>query len=469
MPPSAAAPSPQEIHRKLSVHSAPKSSKAGAAPVSGTESDSDSIISPEAPTTGTASIHTAPLSSIAERRDGSDSEEEDEEEEGGWKTAEMSLNHQSSKDESVIKAGYLWKKGERRKTWKKRWFVLRPAHLAFYKTAAEYQLLRLLELSDVHSCTQVNLKRHENTFGLISPVRTFYLQAKTSTEVQEWVAAIEAARQTLLLTSTQVSTASTPIPIPGSSRPLLPPLTPSPPYHAQAATSSDSEDASPGGNRPYSLSSQTRIAISSSPSRFNSVAPIDPTKIVLSGYLMKCGSKRRNWRKRWFVLTGEKLIYSASHMDTKPHRKFVLSEILDALEYDLPAHRQNLPPIPSSPPVPVTPDAEETHSDHTFKIVTTKRTLLLCAPGEEEEIKWLGAIRALIARRAGSGIVPGRSGAQAAAASTSTPNDASPSSSGFTSGGSSGLKPKVRRTSVSATGGSILPGVILEESAERII
>lgn len=36
---------------------------------------------------------------------------------------------------------------------------------------------------------------------------------------------------------------------------------------------------------------------------------------------------------------------------------------------------------------------------YTFKIVTTKRTFLLCAPSEAEEIKWLSAVRALIARR----------------------------------------------------------------------
>ena len=44
---------------------------------------------------------------------------------------------------------------------------------------------------------------------------------------------------------------------------------------------------------------------------------------------------------------------------------------------------------------------------HTFKIVTTKRTLVLCAPSEEEEIQWLSAVRALIARRSDAGVVPG--------------------------------------------------------------
>ena len=58
-----------------------------------------------------------PLSSIAERR--SDSGEDTEDEvavEGGWKTADVRANRpRNSADESVIKAGYLWKKGERRK------------------------------------------------------------------------------------------------------------------------------------------------------------------------------------------------------------------------------------------------------------------------------------------------------------------------------------------------------------------
>lgn len=483
--PSAAPPSPQEIHRKLSVHSVARSAKPPPvstsidAPVSGTESDSDSIVSPNVmspPGQGlSGSLHAGssmqpPLSSIAERRSGSgEDSDEEEEEEGGWRSADIRGRPRDSVDESVIKSGYLWKKGERRKTWKKRWFVLRPAHLAYYKNSAEYQLLRLLELSDVHSCTQVALKRHENTFGLVSPVRTFYLQAKTPGELQEWVRAIEDARQILTATSTQNSV-SNPIPIPASTRRsasyLPPPTTPSPPSHGGRiynVTSSDSEDASPSGQHPLSTSSQDRQIAPPSPTKVQGSVPKDSAKIILSGYLMKCGSKRRNWRKRWFVLTGEKLVYSGSHMDTKPHRQFSFSQILDALEYDLPPNRHN-PASLSSPmtglPPSISPafEADDAHGSHTFKIVTTKRSLLLCAPTEEDEIKWLGAVRALIARRSGAGAVPGEPTSHAMTSSRSADSQSS-----VAHAGGSGIKSKVRRLSVSASGGGTVP----EESAQE--
>lgn len=45
--------------------------------------------------------------------------------------------------------------------------------------------------------------------------------------------------------------------------------------------------------------------------------PKDAGKVIMSGYLMKCGSKRKTWRKRWFVLSGEKMIYTGSHMVRK--------------------------------------------------------------------------------------------------------------------------------------------------------
>lgn len=204
--------------------------------------------------------------------------------------------------------------------------MLRPAHIAYYKSSAEYQLLRLLELADVHSCTQVNLKRHDNTFGLISASRTYYLQASSPQEVQQWVQAIEQARETLLSTSTQTS-GTMPIVIPnpqGAPRSLSQSsarLSSSPNQQtgSLAVVSSDSEDAS---NPGYAASSPTQAAFALSPSKVAGPNK-DPSKTVLSGYLMKCDSKRRNWRKRWFVLTGEKLFYSGSHMVCHSHSSYL--------------------------------------------------------------------------------------------------------------------------------------------------
>lgn len=176
----------------------------------------------------------------------------------------------------------------------------------------------------MHSCTKVALKRHENTFGLVSAARTFYLQAQSPLEVQEWISAIETARQTLAGKPSIHSAPTNPIPIPSrSTQSQQPIITPSPPSfhpsHSQNVTSSDSEDASPSARRTYSMSSQTRPSPGSSPNTQSQVptqsaVAKDPSKTILSGYLMKCGSKRRNWKKRWFVLTGDRLFYSGSHM-----------------------------------------------------------------------------------------------------------------------------------------------------------
>lgn len=95
--------------------------------------------------------------------------------------------------------------------------------------------------------------------------------------------------------------------------------------------------------------------------------------------------------------------------DTRRQRSIELSEIIDALECDV-SHDRHLSGTSSasSPPLnlvaSVSPrsgdDAHDVEgAQFTFKIVLTKRSLLLSAPSEEDEIKWMSAVRALIARR----------------------------------------------------------------------
>lgn len=46
----------------------------------------------------------------------------------------------------------------------------------------------------------------------------------------------------------------------------------------------------------------------------------------------------------------------------------------------------------------VLPSADKNY-EHCFKIITPKRTYLVCAPSEEDEIKWLAALQCLVARK----------------------------------------------------------------------
>lgn len=180
-------------------------------------------------------------------------------------------------------------------------------------------------------------------------------------------------------------------------------------------------------------------------------------KIIHQGYLMKQSNRRKHWRKRWFVLTSANLSYTRSHMNEKPHRQIPLTSILDAIEY---ISKKVQPPSSSqvqspqatnsnlhSPPQPmtfqlgsnqenisglvapsrnvITPGGEneptnekkanllasptptntgppKKKKENCFKIITPKRTYVVCAPTEEEEMKWLCALQALLAHWRGS-------------------------------------------------------------------
>ena len=124
---------------------ATQSSNQSAGPVSGTESDEDAFnmsdVSQSMAHIG-GGLHTGapsslpPLSSIAERRSGSGEDSDDEDViEGGWKTADIRTKPRNSVDESVIKSGYLWKKGERRK-------VRQGVRWPFFLTDLDFTVLR---------------------------------------------------------------------------------------------------------------------------------------------------------------------------------------------------------------------------------------------------------------------------------------------------------------------------------------
>jgi pleckstrin homology domain-containing family A member 1/2 len=255
--------------------------------------------------------------------------------------------------------------------------VLRPTHLACYKTSAEYKLLRLLDIADIHAATPVQLKRHPNTCGIVTRARTFYFQAETAADIDEWVQKLNVAKEALLqntgkggassekgnnnvvvpatpvvippstttspttavtsaTTTTAIAATTVPVAIPSvSTSPvksppsisiLVPstspsggggPNDPSSPLSAVRPgggggnTSSDSDEPTQqaGGGRASTSKSPANVLSSSSKEKEK-----DPGKQIMSGYLMKCGTRRKTWRKRFFVLTTTRIAYMGNHM-----------------------------------------------------------------------------------------------------------------------------------------------------------
>jgi hypothetical protein len=77
----------------------------------------------------------------------------------------------------TLKSGLLKKKGVRSKTWRKRWFVLRPTKICYYLNDKEYELLAMvsynsslhsqINLADIHTVSKVDYKTRENVFCLV--------------------------------------------------------------------------------------------------------------------------------------------------------------------------------------------------------------------------------------------------------------------------------------------------------------
>ncbi|KAJ3092526.1 hypothetical protein HK102_006303, partial [Quaeritorhiza haematococci] len=97
------------------------------------------------------------------------------------------VNLELMKNEKVVKSGWMKKKGEKRKRWKRRWFVLRATKIAYYKNEREYELLHIIHLENVHAIAPVERKKRQNVFGVVTKQRTYFFQAFSPEEMEEWM------------------------------------------------------------------------------------------------------------------------------------------------------------------------------------------------------------------------------------------------------------------------------------------
>ncbi|KAI7876323.1 PH-domain-containing protein [Lichtheimia hyalospora FSU 10163] len=325
--------------------------------------------------------------------------------------------------EKAVKSGYLLKKGEKRRTWKRRWFVLRTTKLAMYKDSKEYKLLRIIDLHEIHSVVHVTNNKYKYMFAISTPKRMFYLQADTQQEMNDWITTLERTKMEHMALdpdnddatsslvdqpfshqrrrSSQGNTSSIDHP-PPPSLPTSRRLSKQPPPHVAPV------------DIPKAVNYHHHDLSAYSPSRTYPLSPISDhqahsfateglasseddeeygwrdemthvhheetrNRVLMEGYLLKLG-RNKGWRKRWFVLRTDTLSYYEDDKEYAPHRIIPLTHIIDALEIE---------PISKN-------------KRFCFKIIIHKRSYVLCASSERELESWLNAL-SIAMRRAKKG------------------------------------------------------------------
>ncbi|XP_042740379.1 differentially expressed in FDCP 6 homolog [Lagopus leucura] len=96
--------------------------------------------------------------------------------------------------EDVLKQGYLWKKGQLRRNWSERWFMLKPSALSYYVSEERKEKKGSITL-DKHCCVEVLPDRDGKRcmFCVKTSSRTYEMSASDTRQRQEWTLAIQTA------------------------------------------------------------------------------------------------------------------------------------------------------------------------------------------------------------------------------------------------------------------------------------
>lgn len=94
----------------------------------------------------------------------------------------------------VLKSGWMSKQGGAIKNWKKRYLVLRPGILYYFKDgdAVEPQGVIILENATVEPGTKANSAGKENAMLVYTPVRTYLVVLPSAVERDEWIDSVTA-------------------------------------------------------------------------------------------------------------------------------------------------------------------------------------------------------------------------------------------------------------------------------------
>lgn len=100
----------------------------------------------------------------------------------------QTITEQQLINDQVIHSGHLkQRKSINEKSWKKCWAVLRRLHLFIYKNQNEYKLKDAIHISELVNIVKLKLSGHLLAFALIGSKESWFFEASTNQERQDWI------------------------------------------------------------------------------------------------------------------------------------------------------------------------------------------------------------------------------------------------------------------------------------------
>ena len=299
----------------------------------------------------------------------------------------------------MLIAGWLHKKGTTR-VWKRRWFVLRKDHFAYYDDANEYETRQVVP-NDTISGISLKEDRKHVVISLYVGTRQVQLRSDSIEDAQAWVKALKSAVKLEIVTPTsptapmdivQKSPAKSNtlfarrsgIPIStsvqfasslDSSHVLSPPIMST----SGSIMFSDDEYNSPGLSDLSAPDDDLSPCSDSSPARRKPFSDHSADKVIIQGYLTRHHlSKPRRSAKVWAVLRRYGLTLYPDHNEYRPLKVIAFKEIIDASELDDDSTKR---------------EASRKNKRWRFQVITKVKALRFSVDQEELLDAWVGGLK----------------------------------------------------------------------------